>query len=230
VQVAPLVRGAVELGVLLGRVDERGDPVGRVDDLPQEVLGLDGVRPSARPPATFLRARPRQRHRGRRGRARRRRTPRRCPSRPDIVVIEPVAEGVLGVGRLDRGQLGCRAGLGHGQFLRRHQLLQPRPVRRSLGDRAQLVPRAHDAVAQGDGRAAGRGGGLLSSWVRPAASLPRASRRSRGPTRTSALRSPSGMPYSSCTANGYQARNAVMNSRARRVRNVDSLVAWTVAR
>ena len=144
----------------------------RVDDLAQERLGLHRVGQ----PAHRLLQRPLGRGRGdgvevggtepagheHRG---------ELPATRHIVVVEPVDQGVLGVGGLDRGQLRRRTRLLHERLLRRHQLLQVRPVQRPRGDHAELVPHPRDAVAQGVGRASGRRGRVVELVGEPGGEL-----------------------------------------------------------
>ena len=63
--------------------------------------------------------------------------------------------------------------------------------------------------------------GLFSSWVNPADSEPRASRRSRCPTVCAELRLPKKMPSSRCTAIGKFSRMNAAKSSALSAKNVD---------
>ena len=106
VHVDHLVRGPVQLGVLLGRADQGGDPVGRVLDLVDQQLGLDRVvsasaarwaARSRRTAAVTLASQAVSRPAcdERRG---------ELPAAGDALVVQPVGELVLGVRRLHRAQ------------------------------------------------------------------------------------------------------------------------------
>ena len=69
--------------------------------------------------------------------------------------------------------------------------------------------------------------GLFNSWVSPADSLPRASSRSRFPTKALVLDNPTNRPCSRCTAIGYQRWNTSRNSRLGSAKTVPSLSART---
>ena len=71
--------------------------------------------------------------------------------------------------------------------------------------------------------------GLLSSWVRPADSLPSASSRSRSASCWLPRRMPSSMPSSRCTAIGNHCANLLANSLAGSANTTQSVIARTDA-
>ena len=178
VQVEPLVRGAVHLRVLLGGVDQRRDPLRGVDDLAEQALGLHRVgQPAQRALQRAVRAcgvdglevvhaePARDEDRG------------ELPALPDVVVVEPVGELVLGVRGLQRREVRRVAGLLDELVLGEDELLELGAVHRPVGDHRQLVPHAGDAVAQvvrgapgGRGRVVqlvGEAGGELAQREQP---------------------------------------------------------------
>jgi hypothetical protein len=99
VYIDDLVRGPVDLGILLGGPDQRGDTGDRVVDLPHEQFGFDRVRePSDGRLEVRLAERAGDLVQPRRVDAPGDEGRGEVPAAHDVVVVQPVAERVLGVG------------------------------------------------------------------------------------------------------------------------------------
>ena len=180
-----LERRPVHLRVLLGRADQRRDPGGGVLDLVHQHLGLDRVRQPAHravespSPGTSPATWSSQSTSSPAGDEHRR----EVPAVADAVVVQPVAELVLGVAGLHRAELG-RLGDPLDRLLlqldQRRAASPGRSRRRPACASLCRIPatRSRSAAVARTAAAAG----LFSSWVSPADSEPRASSRSRSLT------------------------------------------------
>src|SRR4051794_13406642 len=152
VDVDDLEGGAVELGVLLGRADEAGDAGDGVVDLAYEEFGFDGVGEPADggfevdvadaggdvfEPGLLDAA-------GDEGGC-------EVPGAGDVVFVEPVADGVFGVGGFQCGTTGGVLGLFDGGFLEFDEVVEAFAVEAAVGDHGEFVAHAGDFVAEDGG-------------------------------------------------------------------------------
>ncbi len=163
--VDPLVRRAVQLGVLLGGGHQGGNSGRGVLDLVHEQLGFDRVVQPADGTLTY-RVGDAARDLLQPGQVQTSLDEGRgeIPSAGDTVIVEPVGDRVLPVAGLQRSQRGCLRDPLHRLLLQPDQDSQGGPVVRARGDQSEFVPHPGDPFPQRRGRPY-RGGGRVVQLV-----------------------------------------------------------------